>query len=475
MKGMVKLYVFKKCTLFLLTFLLLLTPLSVSADANARQNWFFKTVEGKQPVLLGGSDLPTKYGVLALGNPDDKVVYLTFDAGYENGNVARVLDALQKHRAPGAFFILPGLIKYNPEIVLRMTEEGHTVCNHSTSHKDVSAIRDAESLRKELSGVEDRYRELTGKEMAKYFRPPEGSFSETTLALCTELGYRTVFWSFAYADWDNNAQMSEAKAKEKLLSTLHPGEVLLLHPTSATNAAILDDLLTEIESRGYRFGTLDELAADVSARQTASETDGTSFRENPDAGKYLALTFDDGPHPTQTDEILAVLAKYDVKATFFEIGENIAANPEIAKRVCEAGHEIGNHTYSHPNLSKLSADALRKEITDTQTLLEEQCGVTPTLFRPPGGNGSDETVKLVTELGYRYVLWSWKVDTRDWAAVPVDSVVNTVLNNVKGGDVVLFHDYVVGKSPTAKALEILIPALREQGYEFVTVSELMSL
>ena len=101
--------------------------------------------------------------------------------------------------------------------------------------------------------------------------------------------------------------------------------------------------------------------------------------------------------------------------------------------------------------------------------------MTPTLFRPPGGNGSDETVKLVTELGYRYVRWSWKGDTRDWAAVPVDSVVNTVLNNVKGGDVVLFHDYVVGKSPTAKALEILIPALREQGYEFVTVSELMSL
>ena len=475
----------KKRILLLLALLLALLPLHTAAETgmNTRQNWFFKTNEGGRPTLLGGSNLPTKYGVLALGNPEDKVVYLTFDAGYENGNVAIILDALKKHNAPGAFFILPGLIKYSPELVKRMTDEGHTVCNHSTHHKDVSGISTAEALRAELSGVEEQYKALTGKEMAKYFRPPEGSFSEQTLALCAELGYRTVFWSFAYADWDNNAQMPPEKAKEKLLAGLHPGEVLLLHPTSATNAAIMDDLLTEMEQRGYRFGTLDELTMDVSARESVSqhtsvhdyETQGLVFSDNPDAGKVIALTFDDGPHKTQTDEILAVLDKFQVKATFFPIGENIELHPEIIQRVCEAGHEIGNHTYTHANVSKLSEEALRKEIEDTAKLLKEQCGVTPVLFRPPGGDISDSAVKLVNEMGYRYVLWSWKLDTRDWAAVPVDKVVNTVLNNVGDGNIVLFHDYVVGKSPTAKALEILIPALQEQGYRFVTVSQLADL
>lgn len=471
----------KKRILLFLALLTALLPLHASAGTgmNAKQNWFFKSDGNRQPILLGGSDLPVKYGVLALGNPEDKVIYLTFDAGYENGNVAVILDALKKHNAPGAFFILPGLIKYNPEIVQRMAEEGHTVCNHSTRHKDVSGISNAEALRAELSGVEEQYKALTGKEMAKYFRPPEGSFSEQTLALCAELGYRTVFWSFAYADWDNNSQMSPEKAKEKLLANLHPGEVLLLHPTSATNAAIMDDLLTEIEKQGYRFGTLDELTMDVSARESASvheyEEQGLTFSNNPGAGKVIALTFDDGPHATQTDEILAVLDRFQVKATFFPIGENIELHPEITQRVCAAGHEIGNHTYTHAIVSKLSDEALRKEIEDTAKLLQEQCGVTPVLFRPPGGDISDSAVKLVNEMGYRYVLWSWRVDTRDWAAVSVDSVVNTVLSNIGDGNIVLFHDYVVGKSPTAKALEILIPALQEQGYRFVTVSQLAEL
>lgn len=471
----------KKRILLLLALLLALLPLRAAAETgrNARQNWFFKSNEGGRPTLLGGSDLPAKYGALALGNPEDKVIYLTFDAGYENGNVAVILDALKKHNATGAFFILPGLIKYNPEIVMRMADEGHTVCNHSTHHKDVSGISTAEALRAELSGVEEQYKELTGREMAKYFRPPEGSFSEQTLALCAELGYRTVFWSFAYADWDNNSQMSPEKAKEKLLAGLHPGEVLLLHPTSATNAAIMDDLLTEIEKRGYRFGTLDELTMDVSARESANvqeyEKQGLVFSDNPDAGKVIALTFDDGPHATQTDEILAVLDKFQVKATFFPIGENIELHPEVTRRVRHAGHEIGNHTYTHATVSKLSDEALRKEIEDTANLLKEQCGVTPVLFRPPGGNISDSAVKIVNDMGYRYVLWSWKLDTRDWAAVSVDSVVNTVLKNVGDGNIVLFHDYVVGKSPTAKALEILIPALQEQGYRFVTVSQLADL
>lgn len=466
---------FKRIFSICMTVILLVSVCCIPAHA-AQHDWFFVPNGNKQPVLLDGNNVWKEYGALALGNPDDKVLYLTFDAGYENGNVAKTLDILKAHEAPAAFFILPGLIKYNPEIVTRMADEGHTVCNHSTSHKNMAAITDAAVFEQELRGLENAYTELTGKQLAPYFRPPEGSFTEQTLAFCKQFGYRAVFWSFAYADWDNNKQMNPQKALDKLLSNLHPGEVLLLHPNSATNAAILDDFLTEAKKQGYRFGTLDELASEETlGRIEDYKEQGLVFSENRDAGKFIALTFDDGPHPTQTDEILAVLEKYDIRATFFPIGENIAGHPEIIRRVHDAGHEIGNHTYSHATVSRLDDAHLRQEIEATASLLQEQCGITPVVFRPPGGDISEGAVRLVNAMGYRYVLWSWRVDTRDWAAVSVESVVNTVMSNVRDGDVILFHDYVVGNSPTASALEILIPALREQGYEFVTVSQLASM
>jgi peptidoglycan/xylan/chitin deacetylase (PgdA/CDA1 family) len=172
---------------------------------------------------------------------------------------------------------------------------------------------------------------------------------------------------------------------------------------------------------------------------------------------------------------LAVLQKHGVKATFFPIGENVKAHPELVKMAALQGHEIGNHTYSHCKVSAVSGELLEKEILSTEFLLQDLCGVTPRVFRPPGGDISKEAVELVNSLGYRYVLWSWRVDTRDWASVSVNSVVNTVLSGVKNGDIILFHDYVAGKSPTAEALEILIPKLQAQGYQFVTVSDLASL
>ena len=192
--------------------------------------------------------------------PDDsdKVVYLTFDAGYENGNVARVLDALSAEGATGAFFILGDLPDRHPDLVRRMADEGHLVCNHTYTHKNLCGATDG-ALTAELTRLEEACREMAGVEMSKYFRPPEGCFDEAMLREAREAGYKTVFWSFAYADWDNGRQPDAAYAKAKILDNLHNGEVMLLHPTSATNAAILPEILREMKARGYRFGTLDEL------------------------------------------------------------------------------------------------------------------------------------------------------------------------------------------------------------------------
>lgn len=194
----------------------------------------------------------------------EKVIYLTFDAGYENGNIAKILDILREEQVTGAFFILGNLITKNTDLVKRMAEEGHTVCNHTVRHKNMSSKNDAELL-SELHELENLYAEKTGYQMASYYRPPEGRFSNQNLACAKENGYKTIFWSFAYPDWDNNKQMSAEKAKKIILDNLHNGEVMLLHPTSSTNAAILGDVIKELKAQGYRFGSLDELTGGSAA------------------------------------------------------------------------------------------------------------------------------------------------------------------------------------------------------------------
>lgn len=232
----------------------------LSASAAEVENWYFRFNEGSaRPTVMGGSTLPDQYGALYMGAEDEKVIYLTFDAGYGNENLALILNTLKEKGVTATFFILPGLIKYSLPLAEQMAADGHIVANHSYSHGNMGRINDIETFKKELTAAEDCYREATGKELAKLFRPPEGAFSENTLRFCKELGYTPVFWSFAYADWDNGKQPRAEDALQKVLSHLHNGEIMLLHPTSATNAAILGDLIDKAREQGYRFGSLAEL------------------------------------------------------------------------------------------------------------------------------------------------------------------------------------------------------------------------
>ncbi len=222
-------------------------------------HWYVKNnKEHRRPFLEGDLTVIDSHNASYIGK-DEKVIYLTFDAGYENGNVEKILDTLKKHNVKAAFFILENLVTRNTELVKRMAEDGHLVCNHTAKHKNMSLVSDKEEFARELEALEKLYTEYTGNTLAKYYRPPEGSFNENNLKHADELGYHTVFWSFAYADWDNGKQPDRAKAMEKILAHIHNGEVMLLHPTSATNASILDELISKLKGMGYRFGTLDEL------------------------------------------------------------------------------------------------------------------------------------------------------------------------------------------------------------------------
>ena len=215
--------------------------------------------EGAPPVGTAGRDQLAEYDAAYLGKTGEKVLYLTFDAGYENGCTGQILDTLKKHDAKAAFFLVGNYIEKNADLVRRMATEGHIVGNHSMHHPDMVAITDPEAFAKELRDLEDIYRETTGGELHRFYRPPQGNYSQENLRMAKELGYKTVFWSLAYVDWNNDAQPTKEQAFAKLLPRTHPGAVVLLHSTSRTNAEILDELLTKWEEAGYRFGTLEEL------------------------------------------------------------------------------------------------------------------------------------------------------------------------------------------------------------------------
>ena len=215
--------------------------------------------EGVAPLGPASSEQLKKYDAVYLGDTSKKVIYLTFDAGYENGNTAKILNTLKAHNAPAAFFLVGNYIEKNADLVRRMVDEGHIVGNHTMHHPDMSRISEQSAFEKELTDLEDLFRQTTGKELPKYYRPPQGIYSEENLRLAKELGYRTVFWSLAYADWNNDAQPTAQQAFDKLLPRIHNGAVVLLHSTSRTNGEILDELLTKWEDMGYTFGNLEEL------------------------------------------------------------------------------------------------------------------------------------------------------------------------------------------------------------------------
>lgn len=235
-------------------------PRKASIESEADGNWGLSfPEEGQPPVANASMEELEKFNAYYAQDTEEKRIYLTFDCGYENGNTPLILDALKKHKAPATFFAVGNFVSDNPDLIKRIVKEGHTVGNHTFSHPDMSKISTKESFGKELSQVEDLYKEITGEEMAKYYRPPQGKYSENNLQMAKDMGYRTFFWSLAYVDWIQDQQPSKEEAFEKLLGRVHPGAIVLLHNTSSTNGQILDELLGKWEDMGYSFHPLEEL------------------------------------------------------------------------------------------------------------------------------------------------------------------------------------------------------------------------
>jgi peptidoglycan-N-acetylmuramic acid deacetylase len=234
---------------------------SVQTTAKAANpNWGLGFQEpGKPPVGNATPAYLKQFNAFYLGNTSEKKLYLTFDAGYEAGYTPKILDTLKKHKVKATFFVVGNYLNTSPDLVKRMVADGHTVGNHTWHHYDMSKISDKAVLEKELRSVETKFKEITGKDMTRVYRPPQGKYRESNLKQAQALGYKTFFWSLAYVDWYKDKQPSKEEAFQKLIPRTHPGAIVLLHLTSKTNSEILDELLTKWKQMGYTFGLVSDL------------------------------------------------------------------------------------------------------------------------------------------------------------------------------------------------------------------------
>ena len=225
---------------------------------NTKICWGFRKIKNAAPEVPADiKELLKRYDSFYVGDETKKELYLTFDEGYENGYTSQILDTLKKTKTPAAFFVTGQYIKEHPDLVKRMTDEGHIVGNHSVKHPSFPEVDDAR-LTDEICNLNAMYNELTGKNMS-YLRPPKGEFSERTLALSHKLGYKNIFWSSAYVDWDTTKLYGAKNAVEKVVSQLHNGNIILLHAVSKDNADGLEEIINVAKKQGYVFKSLDNL------------------------------------------------------------------------------------------------------------------------------------------------------------------------------------------------------------------------
>lgn len=249
----------KKVIVFLVLIFYSLSALTLSATANEEYNWYIKKRGCKSPDFPSIANEAARYSAYYIGDKNEKRIYLTFDAGYENGCTPQILDALKKHQVPAAFFVVGTYIEKEPDLIKRMYDEGHIVANHTYHHPDMSQISSVDDFLAELNKTEELYFEVTGQPMSKFYRPPQGIYNKNNLIMARDLGYYTFFWSVAYVDWMQDQQPTHQEAFDKLLKRVHPGAIVLLHTTSSTNAEILDELIYKWKKIGYTFHSLEEL------------------------------------------------------------------------------------------------------------------------------------------------------------------------------------------------------------------------
>ena len=231
---------------------------SASAVSNKKNSWGIKRNNNHNQPDVGAENkrIIEKYNGICIGNSEKPYIYLTFDSGYEAGYTKKILEVLKKNQVPATFFVTAHYVNSEPDLIKQMIDEGHIIGNHTANHKSMPEISN-EQIKEEVMNLHSSLYEKFGYEM-KYMRPPKGEFSERTLSITDSLGFKTVMWSFAYVDWNDDKQPSKEDAMKKIISNLHNGEIMLLHATSKTNSEIMGEMVDKIKEEGYEIKSLEE-------------------------------------------------------------------------------------------------------------------------------------------------------------------------------------------------------------------------
>lgn len=443
---------------------------------------------------------------------EEKVLYLTFSCGYEyNGNTQKIVDILNEKNVDAAFFCAPGFYQKNTDLVKEMIASGHTLGNHTTAYSDISKTT-AEELSAAIGSLNTYLAEAYGYD-CKYFSFHSGAYTEEALRVVSSLGYRSIFWSLAYADWDTKNPIGYEKAFQTVTDRLHPGAVIMLHPVYDDNTAILADLIDYARENGYTFRTLD----DYFDGETQSPSEGYTVYDpenlrglseekvpysfgvgkNGDPPKtsldnqayfdslsgvsavavdtkteekVLYLTFDCGyEYKNNTSLILDILEEKDVDAAFFCTLSFLQNNPATARKMIEDGHIVGNHSKTHPVFPDISRTEMAQELYAVDAYLNQNFGYDCEYFRFPTGAYSESSLELATSVGYHSVFWS--VAYEDWDTQnqkSYDEAFETVTSRLHSGAVILLHTV---SDTNVEMLAALIDYARAEGYTFKTLDD----
>lgn len=421
-----------------------------------------------------------------------RVVALTFDAGADDAGLPKIVATLQRFHVPATFFVTGHFARFYPRWTLRLATR-YPIGNHTMNHVDLNGLSDAR-VRAEVTGARLALRAVTGRDPQPFFRFPYGLSSQRALAVVNSLGYAAVGWTADTAGWlGRSGGQTLTSVVGRAVDAVRPGAVILMHAGSNPNdgstldADALATIITRIEQRGYTFTTVPRayaaaypawwLSSDAPARRSpTTELDkvvrlGRPLYCGSARRPYLALTFDDGPGP-RTASTIRLLRRFGDRATFFLVGRNLGSWPRLPAAELGVG-AVGDHTWSHPFLTRLAPAAAAWQIRHTQSALERATGTPVRLFRPPYGFHDPAVDRAARRLGMVEVLWT--LDSHDSYPPPGASpaqIERTLRRFAGPGAIVLLHENL---RATAAALPVVLRELRARGLRAVSIPQLLAL
>lgn len=403
----------------------------------------------------------------------EKLIALTVENAQSTDTVAQALRLLEEQGVRATFFISAKTAVENEALVRTLVSAGNDLGNYGVEPQYWGDIP-SDAIKQQLVSAGDRIAGLNGK--PQLIKPPFGYYEDNFLQAVTS--YRpeaTIVRGIDTGDWMLTTPQA---VLEHVLNQSGNGSIININMQAKTAVTAFPSIISDLKKAGYRFVTISELLEKVKkqeqqAKQPAEKVQVLPYRvlySRPLSQPAVALTFDDGGNTAQVNALLAVLKANNVKSTFFLLGNWIEANPRLVKLILADGHEIANHSYSHPQFTRLPKSETETEIQACEAALTQSAGQSmKRYFRPPYGDFNNMTSTVLQDKGYQAMV-IWSVDSRDWTGASSIQMQENIMRNVTNGSIVLFH---LHGANTVAALGQIIPQLREQGYQCVTISEML--